>query len=339
MKWEKLAQREGDFIKNCLFYETLADNFKSAFDRAAPLVLTTRDGMKFTHYLHKESWVDLSKYVAKQLRKNPGYLEEIYRENRNGFRKLIAFAGSLPELKNKNNDYLAKLTKDYFRLYKEPYPYFLLSPEGNIFQNKEITRMLGKIRLFAREHWNKTHKLIEPLYQEIAKRCNTSSFKLKFLKPIEIIELLKGYNHPIDDIIKAREKCFFIHLDGKFVLNENALLIINEEEKINDKIKGQGTYPAQYIGKVRLIKKIQDMKKLKNGEILVTRMTLPEYITLGLSRAGAIITDEGGITCHVAIVSREFKIPALIGTKVATKTFKDGDMVEVNTEKGIAKKI
>lgn len=65
-------------------------------------------------------------------------------------------------------------------------------------------------------------------------------------------------------------------------------------------------------------------------------MTRPQTI-VACKKAAAIITDEGGITCHAAIISREFKIPCIIGTKKATKVLKDGDMVEVDAEKGIVR--
>ena len=56
-------------------------------------------------------------------------------------------------------------------------------------------------------------------------------------------------------------------------------------------------------------------------------------------KAGAIVTDEGGLTSHAAIVSRELKIPCIVGTKIATKILKDGDIVEVDAENGIVRKI
>ena len=65
-------------------------------------------------------------------------------------------------------------------------------------------------------------------------------------------------------------------------------------------------------------------------------MTRPEFVPL-LKQASAIITDEGGITSHAAIVSRELKIPCIIGTKVATKVLKDGDKVEVNANHGVVR--
>lgn len=72
------------------------------------------------------------------------------------------------------------------------------------------------------------------------------------------------------------------------------------------------------------------------GEILVTGMTRPEYVPL-MKKAAAIVTDEGGITCHAAIVSRELKKPCIIGTKIATQVLNDGDLVEVDAERGVVR--
>mgnify|MGYP001564748046 CR=1 FL=1 len=58
-----------------------------------------------------------------------------------------------------------------------------------------------------------------------------------------------------------------------------------------------------------------------------------------MRKAAAFVTDEGGILCHAAIVARELKKPCIIGTKIATRVFKDGDMVEVDATKGIVRKI
>ncbi len=75
----------------------------------------------------------------------------------------------------------------------------------------------------------------------------------------------------------------------------------------------------------------------QDGDVLVCKMTTPEYVPL-MKRAAAIITDEGGILSHAAIIAREMKIPTVIGTKSATKVFKDGDEVEVDADVGIVRK-
>ena len=81
-----------------------------------------------------------------------------------------------------------------------------------------------------------------------------------------------------------------------------------------------------------------DFPKFKKGMILVTTMTRPEYYPL-MRIAKAVVTDEGGITSHAAIISRELGIPCVIGTKIATRVLKDGQLVEVDANKGVVKVI
>ncbi len=77
---------------------------------------------------------------------------------------------------------------------------------------------------------------------------------------------------------------------------------------------------------------------MEKGHILVSHSTNPNILS-AMIKASAIITNAGGLTCHAAIVAREFKIPCVIGTKIATKVLKDGDMVEVDAQRGIVRKI
>ena len=77
---------------------------------------------------------------------------------------------------------------------------------------------------------------------------------------------------------------------------------------------------------------------MKAGNILLAPNTRPEYVPI-MKLAGAIISEEGGITCHSAIVSRELKIPCIVGVQGACDQLKDGDLVEVNATKGIITKL
>jgi phosphoenolpyruvate synthase/pyruvate phosphate dikinase len=104
-----------------------------------------------------------------------------------------------------------------------------------------------------------------------------------------------------------------------------------------DKIKGIVASKGVVKGKVRVILDPEKQRVFKRGEILVTTMTSPKF-TVYLMKAAAILTDEGGMLCHAAIVAREMGIPCIVGTKIATKVFKDGDLVEVNASKGIVNK-
>lgn len=120
-------------------------------------------------------------------------------------------------------------------------------------------------------------------------------------------------------------------------------ILITPEVPETTTLRGRAAYPGNVTGKVRIInawtpdqmKVVMDMKK---GEILVTGMTRPHLIQ-AMHKAAAIVTDEGGVASHAAILCREMKKPCVIGTKIATKIFKNGDTIEVDAEKGIVKKI
>ena len=113
---------------------------------------------------------------------------------------------------------------------------------------------------------------------------------------------------------------------------------IKPEKKIANvnKFKGDTASPGQAKGEVAIINTPDDMKKMKPGNIIVATTTSPNLMP-AIRQAGAIITDEGGLTCHAAIVSRELGIPCVVGVKIATQVLKDGDRVEVNASKGVVK--
>ncbi|MFZ2978284.1 MAG: PEP-utilizing enzyme, partial [Candidatus Magasanikiibacteriota bacterium] len=94
--------------------------------------------------------------------------------------------------------------------------------------------------------------------------------------------------------------------------------------------------PGLAKGKVKIIIRAEDMKKMNHGDILVSIATDPDIVP-AMKKAAAIITEQGGVTSHAAIVSRELNIPCVIGTKIATKVLQDGDTVEVDANNGIIK--
>ncbi len=114
---------------------------------------------------------------------------------------------------------------------------------------------------------------------------------------------------------------------------------VNVKEKIEskfDKLSGQIAYTGKIFGKVRIIINKKDLTKVEDGEIIVTEMTTSDFVP-ALKKAKGIVTNEGGITCHAAIIARELKKPCIIGTKIATQILKNGDEVEVDANKGIVK--
>ena len=102
----------------------------------------------------------------------------------------------------------------------------------------------------------------------------------------------------------------------------------------NKTIQGQSASPGQATGKARIILHTHEFASFQPGDILVTSMTRPEFVPL-MKKARAVVTDEGGITCHAAIVSRELGIPCVIGTKIATRHISDGSTILVDGSAGV----
>lgn len=102
----------------------------------------------------------------------------------------------------------------------------------------------------------------------------------------------------------------------------------------NKIIKGNPSYAGKVKGLVRIIPTIVDLKSMQDNEILVCPMTNTDYMP-AIRKAAGIVTDHGGILCHAAIISRELKIPCIVGTKIATQVLQNGDLVEVDANTGI----
>lgn len=98
-------------------------------------------------------------------------------------------------------------------------------------------------------------------------------------------------------------------------------------------LKGEQASPGTATGTVIIIKSPSEINRVKQGQILVTSMTTPDFVP-AMKKVNGIITDKGGQTSHAAIVSRELGVPCVVGTKTATKFFKEGDIVTLNGTTG-----
>mgnify|MGYP001593045061 FL=1 len=109
-----------------------------------------------------------------------------------------------------------------------------------------------------------------------------------------------------------------------------------EQKPSENQISGVAACKGKVSGIAKIVKSSKEQDKIRAGDILVTAMTTPDYLPC-MNKAVAFVTDEGGITCHAAIVAREMNKPCIIGTKIATQVLKDGDLIEVDANNGIVK--
>jgi len=140
-------------------------------------------------------------------------------------------------------------------------------------------------------------------------------------------------------LLHLKEDSTYDYTEGKEGEKEFNRLLKHLETPETNELKGMVACKGKVIGVARIITRAEgeEAKKMKEGDILITSMTRPEFVPL-MKKAGAIVTDEGGISCHAAIVSRELGVPCIIGTRNATSVFKDGEKIEVDAEKGVVRR-
>lgn len=158
-------------------------------------------------------------------------------------------------------------------------------------------------------------------------------------------EEIRSENIPSIEEIEERKQGY-IYYNRKLYLGEKmknfeekeGITLVNEEAEETNQIKGTIAQKGKTAGKAKIVFETNQLNKVEKGDILVTPMTTPDFLP-AMQKASAFVTDEGGVTCHAAIISREMKKPCIIGTKIATRVLKDGDWIEVDADNGIVRKI
>ncbi len=182
---------------------------------------------------------------------------------------------------------------------------------------------------------------------EISQRVKVSDKLLYFLgiEDFNNLKSLADLKTIKDELEKRSQGVFFLHDHGQELVASGekyqALLpsyqqMAKTSFKLTEDLHGSVANRGTAIGRVVICKDLESIQRVKIGDVIVASMTRPEFMP-ALKKASAIITDEGGVTCHAAILSRELGIPAIIGTKIATKILKDGMNVEVRANHGIVR--
>jgi pyruvate,water dikinase len=212
---------------------------------------------------------------------------------------------------------------------------------------------IGVNRLKLRFGWTKLSFAYLEVIGEIAKRKLHNALSLENVFELNIQELedaLINKKYISKEEIRNRKEAFLFYVQngnlnfysGEKAFTEKEKLVPKEYFNL-DEVRGIVACRGKVRGRVILFTWLEEdlarkMEKMKKGDILVAGQTRP-FLMPAIRKAGGIVVDDGGITSHASIISRELKIPCVIGTKVATKVFKDGDLVEVDANKGVVKKI
>ncbi|MBU1036877.1 hypothetical protein KKF32_02480 [Patescibacteria group bacterium] len=286
------------------------------------------------------------------LKKDHKKVDQLIRESEKALRKIKQYSSKKKIRKpitflafQKNLDLYSWL---FGRITILPYYLGMVAEKRLNLQNLYFKKMIKKLEKFRLTDYYGTFEnyAIKPYLKKFAKENNLPIElveQLTFLELSKIVHKQRNINR--QELIKRKKYFVYTFFDGKESVISNKNFVAKIDKLINPKtkikgniIKGIASQPGKITGKVILVQNISDLKKFKKNNILVSTSTNPNLMP-ALKKAVAIITDEGGLTSHAAIISRELKIPCVIGTKIATQVLKDGDKVEVDADKGMIKKI
>jgi len=212
-----------------------------------------------------------------------------------------------------------------------------INPDNYIVQKKGFKIKQKKIN---RQTWMFTRD--ENLGRTVKRKITASRQQEQVLNNHEIIALSK--------IGEKIEKHYGKPMDIEFAVENNRIYILQArrvtaikkvlkqdviiKEGIKQLLKGLAASRGIVSGPVKIVKNINELDNIRKGDILVAKMTNPDYV-MAMQKAGAIVTDEGGLTSHAAIVSREMRIPCVVGTNNATKVLKQGQIITVDADDGV----
>ena len=208
---------------------------------------------------------------------------------------------------------------------------------------EKLLATLEKARVYAEPVYAESLQYVQRFADVHAEKYGLTREEFLAMTRGELDVILSGGRAPDTAILKERNKfSLLIVVRGEVadvICGGEARLLaektVHKTEDIRE-LKGSTAFPGKVTGRVVLVSDPDGMFALPPGSVLVTGMTRPDYIHL-FKTATAVVTDAGGVLSHAAITARELKIPTVIGTEVATKILKDGDLVEVDADKGIVK--
>jgi len=258
------------------------------------------------------------------------------------------------DLKKESDERLKKAVVDFFgvmnawgKIYAITEPQNLAKIEEEEKKFGKLIKEIGETRYLLREKGRLLWVILfHNFLKEIVRRYNLKVRDIFFYTFEEMMGLFSG-KKPKREVLEKRKSGYAVICRGnmRIILTGEKFKKLYKEivsaKSEKDVLIGRTVMKGKARGRVRLV--LHDRLRIKKavlafkkGEILVTEMTRPDTIW-ACRKASAIITDEGGITSHAAIISRELKVPCIVGTKIATQVLKDGMIVEVDADKGIVK--
>ncbi|MFH1750645.1 MAG: PEP-utilizing enzyme [Candidatus Micrarchaeota archaeon] len=329
--------------------EGLGRNFRREIGSCYEDYLIAGNAKTVTSYYIQRNLKEISDALIEKLREDRKWYEKMsrkFREDAKMSRKIIS---------RRRNE---KLSRSVVKIAQERhlllFPMLRLSILVPSVLSERIEKELGKYgkkvisiayadRKFSDGVFEANDYSIRELAAKRLKELGKPPEFAKILTTSEVLALAGGEKIDFNNLAKRSRG--FAYLRNKLINTSNFMDVIKknnyfiEEEITGRQIRGSTAFDGGIVkGRVCKLAALEDIYKFIPGSVLVSPMTVPDFLP-AMKKAAAIVTDEGGITCHAAIVARELKVPCVIGTGNATKILKDGDLVEVNSHTGKVRKL
>ena len=191
---------------------------------------------------------------------------------------------------------------------------------------------------------NKVQYYAESIFEEISQRRKVKISDLKNLSHQDAVDLIvNGLDSRKTDKSDYQRHTVFVSLTGKIRKryigiygDEYENLFLMPSKNISNLLKGRPACRGIVLGIAKVVRSPKDFYKVERGNILIVMNTSPDFVPI-LSKVGAIVAEEGGITAHVSVISREMKVPCVVGIPHVTKMINDGDYLEINANTGVVR--
>lgn len=339
--WKKIGTREYSY----LFTSYVLEAYKVMGNRVgATLHYNIFYGQKnlVTFYRLPEDIEQSYKKIEQIAEKYPRRIRELMNEYGRSVRKLNELLKPDKKISKTN---LAELIRGVDKLFLKTLCSYLF------FVYLGYAAHLKGIKHFLKNHGRefkkiRTYKIdtdVNTRFPKLIERYEPKLNRLaNCLSRSELLRLLKGGALNLKIIESRKLSYLFVMRKGivKEFFSEQIDLVLKKElpnlKSAVSRVSGKIAYPGKVSGRARIVFSLEDCKKLIKGEILITPMTKPNMAPY-FKGIKAIVTNDGGTLSHASIISRELKIPCVVGTTIATDIFKDGDLVEVDADKGVVK--
>ncbi|MBR9706466.1 hypothetical protein GOV14_05500 [Candidatus Pacearchaeota archaeon] len=351
--FEKSITRDWGIIYAELWHKVFTEQFEKVTGwEYSEVVFEGQDNTISINRAPSEHITGMRAHIMNQLDNDPDWIHKHAQKVREQYKQVISWGEKVQEkdFSEYGDTELAQIAKDFMKYNIELGPRFIMmlwfpiQMENHELASKYKSAVTDAIK--ARHDIEKIGPFVDEfgrkLGKEVAKRAYLPMNLSKYISINEVLNYLEKEENVDMNVLQKRAKYFIVTNKGilyedinEYFRQYKCTLKYEEIKEVNE-VRGNAAYLGIVKGRVSVIKNRIMFDKFKEGEILVTSMTTPDFLPI-MKMAAAFITDEGGITCHASIVAREMKRPCIIGTKTATQVLHDGDLVEVDADNGVVR--